>query len=200
MSDRFRSLTHYLLETTGVTTSGFLESQDYPVLLCAKNLDWTEKVNSLFQTSIIESNGKGASVLPAKTKSQMARTFVIEVRKRAGLARPDMICVGRTANNDIIFSYETVSKFHAYFRKNRIQDSYEIVDASSTNGTKVNNQPLIAYQAQQLADNDRIQFSPMVQVMYLSACGFYEFLQQLIRSGIFNRGEELPTGKPSIKS
>ena len=197
MSDRFRPLPHYLLETAGVTSSGFLESHDHPVLLCAKNLDWTEKVSSLFETSIVESSSKRASVLPAKTKSQAAKTLVIGVRKWTGRARADMICVGRTANNDIIFSHETVSKFHAYFRKNRIEDSYEIIDASSTNGTKVNNQPLIAYQAQRLADHDRIEFSPAVQAMYLSAQGFYEFLQQLIRSGISNRGKELPTGKPS---
>jgi len=107
-----------------------------------------------------------------------------------------MISVGRTANNDIIFSHETVSKFHAYFRKKRAEDSYEIFDASSSNGTKVNDQPLIAYQGTPLADHDRIQFSPVIQVMYLSARGFYEFLQQLTLTGMFNRGKELPAAEP----
>lgn len=48
---------------------------------------------------------------------------------------PDMVTVGRTANNDIVIPDVTVSKFHAWFRT--VGGRLELVEAGSRNGTKV---------------------------------------------------------------
>ncbi len=53
---------------------------------------------------------------------------------------PDMITVGRTANNDVVIPDVTVSKFHAWFRV--ADDGLVLVDAGSRNGTKVMGRPL----------------------------------------------------------
>lgn len=60
--------------------------------------------------------------------------FVLAVQKvRSVFAH--MITVGRATNNDLILPDVSVSKFHAYFRQSGEQ--LELVDAGSTNGTKI---------------------------------------------------------------
>lgn len=60
--------------------------------------------------------------------------IVAPVRKRQDVF-PEMITIGRTANNDVVIPDATVSKFHAYFRAN--EKGLELVDVGSRNGTKV---------------------------------------------------------------
>jgi hypothetical protein len=52
-------------------------------------------------------------------------------------AFPDMVTIGRTANNDVILPDVSVSKFHAYFRLLG-RERAQIVDAGSKNGTWLN--------------------------------------------------------------
>jgi pSer/pThr/pTyr-binding forkhead associated (FHA) protein len=138
-----------------------------------------------FETSVIETDGNRPLNHLAKTASQVTATLVIEVRKQATHGPSSMICTGRASNNDIVFAHKTISKLHAYFLKTGTMDAYEIVDADSTNGTKVNNNKLTAHQHHPVANRDRIHFGPSIQVMYLTALGFYDFLQELLRCGIF---------------
>ena len=79
---------------------------------------------------------------------------------------------------------KTVSKLHTYFVLSAEGDSYQIVDANSTNGTLVNNKRLVAYKNKPLFNRDNIQFGPSIQMVYLTSEGFYDLLQQLHRSGI----------------
>ena len=185
MSDTFQSLAHYLKEAAGLTSSHFLKDHNHPVLLWSLDLDWTEEITFQFDTSIFKSESTEPASLPTDTGSQMIETLVIEVRKQVGSGPANMICVGRAVNNDIIFAHEMVSKLHAYFLKKEGEDTYEIVDAGSTNGTSLNNQSLIAHSNNLLVNGDRLHFGSTIGVMYLTANGFYEFLQHLLRSGIF---------------
>jgi hypothetical protein len=43
---------------------------------------------------------------------------------------------------------------------------------------------LVAYNNKTLYNRDNIQFGPAIQMVYLTAEGFYDLLQQLHRSGI----------------
>ena len=179
------ALPYYLKATAGLTSSRFLEDHDHPVLIWSKSLDWTERITYQFETSIIEGDRDSPLNELAKTASQVTATLVIEVRKKTPQGPSSMICTGRASNNDIVFPHKTVSKLHAYFLRTARRDAYEIVDANSTNGTKVNNRTLTAHQHHAVVNRDRIHFGPSIQVMYLTALGFYDFLQQLLRCGIF---------------
>jgi len=69
---------------------------------------------------------------------------VVPVRKRAEAKNPyPHITVGRAGNNDVVVPDETVSKFHAYFRKDEL-GRYLLQDAGSRNGTFVSEQPVPA--------------------------------------------------------
>lgn len=71
---------------------------------------------------------------------------------------PEMITVGRTANNDIVVADVNISRFHAFFqvRPERI----EIGDAGSANGTFLNSKPLPARGATMAVKlGDEIQFA-----------------------------------------
>jgi hypothetical protein len=180
-----KSIFRYLRETAGLTFSEFLKKHSHPVLLSSQDLDWTEKTAFQFETVIIDQSSDQQANLSAKTASQVAETLVFEVKKQARGTPSNMICVGRTGNNDIVFANPTISKFHAYFAKSADEDSYEIVDVGSTNGTRVNNQRLTAHQSQKLANGDRIEFGPAIEVIYFTAQGFYDFMQHLLRPGLF---------------
>jgi hypothetical protein len=53
---------------------------------------------------------------------------------------PNMITVGRTANNDVVIVDESISKFHAYFQPQG--KTLTLADAGSTNGTWVDEEQL----------------------------------------------------------
>ena len=184
MSERFRLLAYYLRGAAGLSASQFLKRHNHPVLLWSQSLDWTEKINFQFETAIIEPGNEQSFGLPAQTESQIAETLVIEIRKQVSTTPAHMICVGRAPNNDIVLLDHTISKFHAYFTKAEAEDSLAIADADSTNGTKLNEQLLIAHQKKSLTNRDLIHLGPSIQMMYLTARGFYDFLRQLHRSGI----------------
>ena len=129
-------------------------------------------------------NNTLSSLFSSHTDSKLGKIMVIELIKQSSDAPANMICLGRAENNDIIIASNTVSKLHAYFLKTSEGDDYEIVDANSTNGTKLNDRRLFAYQKQPLVDGDRLQFGPVAEAMYLSATGFYSFIREIQQSGI----------------
>ena len=70
------------------------------------------------------------------------------------------------------------------FLKSEYGDSYVIVDANSTNGTRVNNELLAAYQNKTLDNRDQISLGPTIKMLYLTPHGFFELLQRLHGSGM----------------
>jgi len=65
---------------------------------------------------------------------------VFLVRPKASNVFPDFISIGRAANNDVVITHPSVSKFHAYLR--RQPEGLRLYDAASANGT--------------FSDNDRV--------------------------------------------
>ncbi len=88
---------------------------------------------------------------------------VAAIRKRQPVF-PEMITVGRTANNDVVIPDATVSKFHAYFRTTE-SNGLELVDASSRNGTKVMGRALSPKQAVDVALGTRVRFGSIDLVL-----------------------------------
>jgi hypothetical protein len=184
MAERARQLAYYLQEAAGITSSQFCRLHDHPVLLWPQGEDWTEGPGFQFETCVVELRGDQTFEIPAPLDSRVRNTLIIEVRKQSDAAPAKMICVGRAVNNDIIFADTAVSKLHAYFLPAADSDSFHLVDADSTNGTEVNRRRLVPNRGQVLVNRDRIRFGPTIHVMYLTAVGFFEMLQQFHRAGI----------------
>lgn len=81
--------------------------------------------------------------------------IAVPVRKRQDVF-PEMITVGRTANNDVVIPDATISKFHAYFRAT--DRGLELVDAGSRNGTRVMGRVIPQKQAIELSLGARVRF------------------------------------------
>jgi len=184
MTERFRPIASYLKEAAGLISNQFLEKYKHPVLLWPQAGHWLEDTAFQFETLSSEYREELPAAISPSTESQIAKTVVVEILKQASPAPTMMICVGRAANNDIVLANNTVSKLHTYFLVSEKGDSYDIVDAKSTNGTMVNNKQLVAYKNQSLLNRDNIQFGPSIQMVYLTPQGFYELLQKLHRSGL----------------
>ena len=58
---------------------------------------------------------------------------VYPLTKKAGASFPDRITIGRTANNDIVIPDHSVSRLHAYMRRDGAQ--WVLADAGSKNGS-----------------------------------------------------------------
>jgi hypothetical protein len=86
--------------------------------------------------------------------------FAIPVRKRpgAGKAFTERVSVGRARNNDVVLRHESISKFHAWFRRDE-EGHFYVGDAASRNGTRVNGELLGAPRL--LVPGDEISFGTL---------------------------------------
>lgn len=183
-TDRARSLLYYSQKMIEPSSSMFLEVNTRPVLLYSKSPDWLEEVWFQLKTTVIEFDDDRQMRVPAETGPQIDDIEVIEIRKYTDSPPTDRISVGRDAGNDIIFAHEAISTVHAYLIEKESDESFEIIDNNSTNGTRVNEEELPALQNQILINLDQVEFGKVVRAVYLTPRGFYKFLQDLIRAGI----------------
>jgi len=183
-SKRVRTLTHYSQEMIEPTSSQFVEVHTRPVLLYSKSPGWLEDLWSPLKDTLVLFNRGQPLMHPAESRPQIDKIQIIEIRKYTSSPPANQIIIGRERNNDIVFSHESISKVHAHVVETEPGGIYEIMDASSTNGTRVNNQELLPFQSQTLINLDQIVFGKVVRAIYLTPRGLYELVQDLIRVGI----------------
>jgi pSer/pThr/pTyr-binding forkhead associated (FHA) protein len=102
---------------------------------------------------------------------------VCPVRKRGQALSSPHVTVGRTANNDVVLADVSVSKVHAFLRRDGAR--YLVQDAGSRNGTFVDE---VAVQAKgkpvRLASGARVRFGT-VAVLFLEAKEFWRLVDGL---------------------
>ncbi|MDA7922758.1 FHA domain-containing protein [Verrucomicrobiales bacterium] len=81
------------------------------------------------------------------------------------LLDPDVIAIGRGSKNSIVLDAETVSVWHCEIRRKR--GRFEICDMGSTNGTKLNRQPL-SEEPMNLREGDSLQIGLDVKGKFVS--------------------------------
>ena len=94
-----------------------------------------------------------------------------------------MITLGRASNNDVIVRHESVSKFHAFFRRDPASDSLTVWDAGSTYGTTLEGKKLRQGEAGHLKSGITLMISEVVQATFLSSLDFYDYLKLTGRLG-----------------
>jgi hypothetical protein len=88
---------------------------------------------------------------------------------------PNMITVGRTANNDIVLPDVRISKLHAFFCIDKGKTT--LSDAGSNNGTWVDRRPLVAKgPPQPVTLGDAIRFSEL-EFLFLDAGSCWDRLR-----------------------
>ncbi len=93
------------------------------------------------------------------------KPLVLAVRKVQSIF-PSMISLGRTANNDVVVPDVQVSKVHAYLRPTA-DETFEITDAGSRNGTWVGGERLLPKGAPRvLLSGERVRFGTLEFVFF----------------------------------
>jgi carotenoid cleavage dioxygenase-like enzyme len=88
-----------------------------------------------------------------------------------------MITIGRAANNDLIVPDERVSKFHGFFK--HAGGVWTFTDANSTNGTKLNDRPLVPGVARPVVSGTRFEFSGGIEARFLAPLDVLALLREL---------------------
>jgi hypothetical protein len=87
------------------------------------------------------------------------------------------VTVGRTQNNDVVLPEVTVSRFHAFFKRDE-EGVFTLQDAGSTNGTAVNSEPVPAQgegPAVKVKSGDNVRFGSL-ELTFLSVGALREFI------------------------
>lgn len=110
-----------------------------------------------------------------------ARAAAFFARKAAGQTNlfPDMITIGRVPNNDIVLAFPTVSKVHAYLR--REGDTWLLHDNRATNGTFVAQRRLAPGGSHPLEDGGLIHIGPSLTLTFLLPASLFGFVRGAAR-------------------
>ena len=92
----------------------------------------------------------------------------------------DRVTIGVAAACDIVLDDASVSKRHAYFAERG--GVWVLVDADSSAGTQVNNQPLTPGTPHELVSGDRITLG-YVELTFLAPEGFHDLVHGLLAPG-----------------
>jgi hypothetical protein len=92
---------------------------------------------------------------------------VFPLTKKPGASFPDRITIGRTANNDIVIADTSVSRLHAYVRRDR--NAWVVADAGSKNGSWLRGEVLEARREKPLASKAVIKIGEVEMTFYVAA-------------------------------
>jgi hypothetical protein len=128
------SIERFLREHGRRNRAEFLDIFQVPLLVQMTEPNPTAK--AIFHTT----PSFGTLVIDAGTLRQATPLSIQPLAKRDSNPFSAMVTVGRAHNNDVVFPYDEVSKFHAFFL--RTPSGWALVDAHSTNGTFVSGRRL----------------------------------------------------------
>jgi hypothetical protein len=90
------------------------------------------------------------------------------------------VTVGRTDNNDVVLTDQSVSRFHAYFQWDGKAAQWKVTDAESKNGTFVDGTRLVAQKAQVVENHARLRFGDVEMVLMLPDA-FFTYVKDQMR-------------------
>ncbi|MCE9577378.1 MAG: FHA domain-containing protein [Deltaproteobacteria bacterium] len=132
-------------------------------------------------SEVLDRTGSGDKDLDAETQVAAAvgrrrapgGIEVFPLAKKPGASFPDMITIGRTANNDIVLRDVTVSRLHAFFR--RRDDRWVVADAGSKNGTAVEGEPLLPRRERDVGSGTGVRIGDL-ELTFYTAVDLYAVL------------------------
>jgi hypothetical protein len=92
---------------------------------------------------------------------------VFPLTKKAGASFPDRITIGRTSNNDIPLADASVSRFHAYVRRDG--ERWVVADAGSKNGSWLGGKPLEPRKERPLPSRAELRLGDVDLTFYAAA-------------------------------
>jgi len=91
---------------------------------------------------------------------------IYPLTKKPGASFPDRITIGRTPNNDIVIVDHSVSRFHAYLRKDG--PAWVVADAGSKNGSWLGSGALEARKEKKITSKNIVRIGDVDLTFYLA--------------------------------
>ena len=107
----------------------------------------------------------------SNAKTAYAEGAVYPVIKRRGANTFSFITIGRSKNNDIVIDAGAISKLHAVIQEKDSQ--FTLMDSSSTNGTRLNDHPLIPQKPIKMNPGDLITFAGQISARFFDPRAVY---------------------------
>jgi hypothetical protein len=178
---RYKRVVDYITADEDTESVRFLEEDPQGFLLEKAEMTLEEDVIFQLRTHQFDSPDVSSRIGDDTTPTSALQAKVLEISKRKIDGNHGVIRIGRAANNDIVLYNKLISKSHAFmFFLSSKQDPY-LIDLGSANGTFLNDEKMALYEMQQLREGDKISFGPEIEVRYLSAKAFYDFLHSIKR-------------------
>ena len=116
-----------------------------------------------------------------KKSGKPVRSYAYQLVKSDRNSFHNMITLGRASNNDLVIPHPSVSKFHAFFRKE--PKGYVVEDAGSTFGTTVNGVPVEHGEARPVQSGAVLILAGALRATFLDPGDFYDYLNIRSRMG-----------------
>jgi hypothetical protein len=175
--DRVRtfSIDELRREGEGGGREAFLARHAYP-LLVLDSIGPGDQDSEIFATVGGQKSQPRTVIREGQAPNPRARAAAVDKRKGAN-AFDNMITVGRAGNNDIALDVSSVSKFHAYFKKDPQDGQWWLHDAGSSNGTWIDGERLAASQGRaRLRDGAAIQLGPDTRARFFQPLALFDLL------------------------
>ncbi len=106
--------------------------------------------------------------LPGRVMPALETTIELyPLTKKHGASFPDRITIGRTGNNDVVIPDSSVSRLHAYVRRDGAR--WLVADAGSKNGSWLADEPLAARKERPLVSRAVLRLGDVDLTFYLAA-------------------------------
>jgi hypothetical protein len=136
----------------------------------ATDEDPTNASGTLTLDEEIEETLPHGTDLPAHPEANLELYPLI---KKPGASFPDRITIGRTSNNDVVIADTSISRLHAYVRRDGSQ--WVVADAGSKNGSWLRGAPLEPRRERPLPSRALVRLGE-VEVTFYAAADLYDAL------------------------
>lgn len=116
-----------------------------------------------------ETSGWGKTILVAELKKSDRNSFA------------NMITIGRASNNDVVIPHNSVSKLHAFLRKESSGTGFILFDAGSTFGTTVKGTVIPQGEGRPLQSGATFVLAKTVKATFFTPADFFDYLQLMSR-------------------
>ena len=176
--EKHQRLAYYLSEFGDVSSSDFKTTYPNGFLVEGSQFMFDKNVMFQFFTEVADDEYVLEQQKRGVGQIDLLSVRVIELKKRKSTSEPAEITVGRSPDSDIVLYNKLVSKNHAYLQPTPSEESCQLVDTGSTNGTFLNGEKITPYSKYQLTNIDEISFGPETKVVYFSSELFHSLLSK----------------------
>jgi hypothetical protein len=157
----------------------FLTRYPNPFLVLEKGVKAAKNNELDYFTTMTSMEDLEAAVGRTAVKIDLEDYVYPVVKKPQANPYKDMYTIGRVDTCDIVVRSPSISKFHAYIARKELQEgNYMVVDAGSSNGTKLNGVSLVPMKGLEIKTGNLITLGGDAVLRFFLAKDFYSVIHK----------------------